>query len=466
MSEHRLPLVAAAILAAAAILHGLHNVTLPLSGDEAYYWVWSRHLQAGYYDHPPAIAFVIWLTTHLFGDDLFGVRMTASLCMAGALFFMVLTARDIGGTRVALLMLVGGLVAPAVHYGFTLATPDGPLALFWAAGLYFGLRAVAGEGRWHDFLLAGLCAGLAMTSKYTGVLLPASVAVFLLVRRRDLFLSPRLWAAVAIAALVVAPVMWWNVQNDFISFRFQAAHAARESRNDVLRNVGEFVGGQALLLSPVFFVLLIWRAAAWRSWWNDNARLFLMLCCLLPLALFLERSFISKIELNWATPAYISAAPLIAQWVAERKLRRTAALGTALAVLIVLVSAFPLVFGLSGKRNPHDRLNGPPDAAAALQALRQPDDAIFADHLQRASLLQFYLPDHPRTYVPVPSRRSQFTLWDEKTDFRAMQGLCLAERDVLNDLRNVFGKAELVREFVVERKGFNPRRYFIYRVGG
>ncbi|HZQ39979.1 MAG TPA: glycosyltransferase family 39 protein, partial [Rhizomicrobium sp.] len=48
---------------------------LPLSADEAYYWLWSRHLAAGYYDHPPAIALVIRFGTLLLGDSELGVRL-------------------------------------------------------------------------------------------------------------------------------------------------------------------------------------------------------------------------------------------------------------------------------------------------------------------------------------------------------------------------------------------------------
>ena len=63
-------LVIAALIVLRAVMAGL----LPLSADEAYYWLWSRHLAAGYYDHPPAIAFVIRFGTFLFGDNEFGVR--------------------------------------------------------------------------------------------------------------------------------------------------------------------------------------------------------------------------------------------------------------------------------------------------------------------------------------------------------------------------------------------------------
>ena len=75
LREHRAYLVAIGILIALRFVAG---AVLPLSADEAYYWLWSKHLAAGYYDHPPAIAFLIRAGVTLFGDTSFGVRFCAS----------------------------------------------------------------------------------------------------------------------------------------------------------------------------------------------------------------------------------------------------------------------------------------------------------------------------------------------------------------------------------------------------
>jgi 4-amino-4-deoxy-L-arabinose transferase-like glycosyltransferase len=42
--------------------------------DEAYYWVWSKHLDWGYFDHPPMIALLIKAGT-IIGDTELGVRL-------------------------------------------------------------------------------------------------------------------------------------------------------------------------------------------------------------------------------------------------------------------------------------------------------------------------------------------------------------------------------------------------------
>src|SRR5512147_911871 len=51
----------------------------PITFDEAYYWMWSKHLAGGYYDHPPMVALVIRLGTMLAGDTEFGVRLVSIL---------------------------------------------------------------------------------------------------------------------------------------------------------------------------------------------------------------------------------------------------------------------------------------------------------------------------------------------------------------------------------------------------
>src|SRR2546423_14996910 len=51
----------------------------PLTFDEAYYWMWSKHLASGYYDHPPGVAAVIRLGTMIAGDTELGVRLGSIL---------------------------------------------------------------------------------------------------------------------------------------------------------------------------------------------------------------------------------------------------------------------------------------------------------------------------------------------------------------------------------------------------
>ena len=452
-------------LAAVTALLARYNATLPLSGDEAYYWVWSHLLQAGYHDHPPAIAVLVKLTTSLLGDTIFAVRLVAALAMSGALIFIWRMTRQVYDEQTARWAVGIAFLLPMTQMGYVLATPDAPLVLFWAGGAAFGLQAVTGPGRWRDFLLAGVFSGLAMTSKYTGVLLPFAVFVFVLLRRRDLLRSPRLWGAVAVAAVVFSPVLWWNYDHGFESFAFQYQHGSGKQSAVLWPEFGEFLAGQLAVLSPVLCGLLIWVLCRPVHWRQNDRRFYLAVLFLVPMALFLYKALFTKIQLNWSAPAYLTAIPLLAGWVVEKRLIRTAGAGLALAVLMAVVLRWPSQIGLPPKMNIHNRLFGGEQAAAAVMDARQPGDTLFSDHLTRAALLQFYVPDHARVMIPTETRFSEYTRWDQGTDWSRLHGVYLSKDEHLDELTRLFGRAELLQVFVAFKPGFRDEKYYIYRVG-
>ncbi len=464
------PLQVLLILAAVVILQTAYNGTVPLDGDEAYYWVWSRHLQAGYHDHPPMIAAMIWLATQMFGVTAAAIRVVPALCLGGTCFFIWRITDRVWGAEAGFLALVGSLALPVVQMGMTLATPDAPQALFWSATAWYGMEAVAGDrqaggGRWRDFLLAGLCAGLGMASKYTAVLLPVAVFAVVITRRRDLLTSPKLWAALVVALAAFSPVLWWNATHGMESFAFQIHHGSGKDQGLLWREFGTFLGGLAAMLSPLVLVIAVLALADRRQWWADGRRYFLVVCFAVPMAVFLYKALHVKVQLNWAAPALLTLLPLAAGYVWERKSWKLG--GAALVLSLVLVAGlkWPLELGLSGNLNIQNRLFGPEVAARALQGLRQPGDVIFSDHLTRAALLEFLLPDHPAVHIPTDSRFSEYTRWDQGLNWRGMHGLYLSRDQHQDDLPQIFGKAELLQVVNASRFGFRQRQYFIYRVG-
>ena len=455
-----------ALLAVTVLLQCLYNATLPLSGDEAYYWVWSHHLQTGYHDHPPMIALLIAACTRYGGGDtVVAIRLAGALCIAVTIFLQARLTATLGGDKAGWLSFLICMFLPAFQMGFTLATPDDPLALFWTMGLCFAVPALTGPGKWRHFIGMGVACGLAMASKYTGVLLPLALTLFIALRDPRQLLAPKLWGAGLAALLVFSPVLWWNVQHGFESFLFQYHHGSGEEGGFQGKHFLEFLGGQFLVLSPVLLLLLIWRAALWRSWWKDERQALLMLCFLVPMAFFIEKGLFAKIQLNWALPAFLSALPLLAVYLAEfpRRWLIPVALVPALALSIAI--KVPEKVGLTGKYNPQNRLYGPDSAIKELGTLRQPGDAIFADHLQRASLLSFLLPDHPRVYIPTESRFSEYSRWDEGTDWSALHGLYLSKEDRTADLSKIFGKVEMLEKQRSFRIGGRAEEYYIFRVG-
>ena len=148
--------------------------------DEIYYWLWSRHLAAGYYDHPPALAFVIRAGTALFGETAFGVRCMAIAAVSAASLCVWRTAalllgRREDGVRAALffnLMLMPTISAIPLF-------PDAP-ELACCAGFMWALAELAAGGLGWWWLIAGAFAGLGLLSKYTMFFFGAGAVVWLL----------------------------------------------------------------------------------------------------------------------------------------------------------------------------------------------------------------------------------------------------------------------------------------------
>ncbi|MDG1484368.1 MAG: glycosyltransferase family 39 protein, partial [Myxococcota bacterium] len=148
---------AVVLILAAVLVRVMLSGAFGLSEDEAYYWVWGQHLAAGYFDHPPAIAWVIRAGTELLGDTERGVRLVGILLGGAAAGLAAAAGRD------RLLVAFAMISLPLFALGGVLATPDVPLLAAWSLGIL-----AASRERWE---LLGVACGLAMLSKYTGVLL-------------------------------------------------------------------------------------------------------------------------------------------------------------------------------------------------------------------------------------------------------------------------------------------------------
>src|SRR5882672_2148270 len=234
-------LAIALLIAALTAMRLVYAGVLDLRTDEAYYWTWSKESVLSFLDHPPGIAWAIRFGTAIFGDTNLGVRFSGIVAMLVTQLLLADIVRRVTHDYRA---VVFALLLPeaALYYGLLMAkvAPDTAMIPFAVAMLWSLVRLhESGKARW--WLAAGLFAGLAALSKFTVIMLLPAVLAFALVpdwRRRWLF-SPYPWAAALIAAIVFAPVLIWNYQHDWASFRFQFVRAVATHALS-LRTVGEF----------------------------------------------------------------------------------------------------------------------------------------------------------------------------------------------------------------------------------
>lgn len=410
---------------------------IPLFPDETYYWDWSRHLAAGYFDHPPAIALLIRSGTTVFGATPLGVRIGVVLAGSIASLALVVTSwrlsgqaadptpvLDDPGVRAAALMLV----IPAALVGFIIATPDAPLLAASALTIAALERAIAAPVRSRESLrwwcAAGVTLGLAFCSKYTAVLIPLGVFIALLTRRdlRVRLAEPGPYAAAIIALLVLTPTLVWNAHHGWISFAFQLQHGLGSTHGSVIGRELSLIGGQLGLVSPIIAALGVIAVARGLRRVADARKYVFAVIATTIIAFFAVSALRRPVEPNWPVLALVAALPLLATYRSGRRLRGWLVAGSALGLVctsIIVAQAATRVIAVSPRRDPLSKAFGWNDLASSVHRAAQEAAArgctatwIAADRYQDASELAFNLSSHPRVFaLNLGGRANQYDLW-------------------------------------------------------
>jgi 4-amino-4-deoxy-L-arabinose transferase-like glycosyltransferase len=302
-SAFRQLLAVAALIAALTAMRVVYASLVDLRTDEAYYWTWSKESVLSFLDHPPMIAWFIRFGTAIFGDTNFGVRFAGLVAMLVTQLLLADIVRrvthDLRAVMIALLMMEA-----ALYYGLLMAkvSPDIALIPFLTAMVWALVRlAESDDARW--WLAAGVFAGLALLSKFTAALMLPAVAAFMLVPRwRARWLhSLYPWAAALIAFALFLPVVIWNLQHDWASFRFQFVRAAA-THEWSLRTLGEFIGLQFGLVGFILLPVVLTGVAltAWRGYRRlDAVAILLSTAVIVPFFYFLWKSLSLRVGDTW-----------------------------------------------------------------------------------------------------------------------------------------------------------------------
>ena len=283
----------------------------PLAPDEAYYWVWSRALAAGYLDHPPMVALWIRAGTWLAGDGALGVRLLGPLSAAvGSVLLHDAAERLFPGRRAGPIAAALLNATLALGVGAVVMTPDTPLLFFWTVTLWAAARLAAGGGpSW--WLVAGLATGLALASKYTAAFLPLGLGLYALWAAPQNLQRPEPWLGLVVAALVFLPVVLWNAEHGWAGFLHQGGRVAEWRPERAARYLSELLGGQVGLATPGVFALFVAGiAVSCRTALRGRDRAGSLLAALtVPGALvFLQHALGDRVQGNWPAILYPTAA--------------------------------------------------------------------------------------------------------------------------------------------------------------
>lgn len=433
--------------------------TIELSKDEAYQWLWSRHLDWSYFSKPPMIACVQFAGRCLWGDTAFGVRFFSPVFAAIISTLLLRFLARETSARLAFVAILALTATPLTAAGSVLLTIDSPSVLFWTAAMLSGWKAIQPGGRTRDWAWTGLWVGLGFLSKYTALAQGASFALCFLFwpATRRHWRRPGPYVALAITALCLLPVLWWNSQNDWITVQHLQDRAGLSHQWQFRwAFLTEFTAAEFGLLNPVFFTGMLWAAAVvWRRRAQVGLPAFFLFMGA-PLFLFYWLYTIrARVQPNWIAPTVVPLLCLAvlywdARWRAGvRAVHGWLTAGLALGlVLIGLAHDTNLVPKLTGWELPPEvdplrRVRGWKEAAEVLAGLRQEllqegkPVFILGEHYGITSLFSFYLPEaraamggealiyFPRTEYP----KNQFYFWPSYQHRRGQNAIYVAEND-------------------------------------
>jgi 4-amino-4-deoxy-L-arabinose transferase-like glycosyltransferase len=473
----RLLVVLLALLALRVLALGFNRTDLFF--DEAQYWSWGQELAFGYYSKPPLIAWLIRAATELCGSSELCIRLPSPFLhtlTAGVIFLL---ARRLFGEAVGFWSAVTFATLPGVSFSASLISTDVPLLLAWAVALLALASLISGPG-WRPAILLGLAIGVGLNAKYAMAFFLGCLAVHLVATpgQRGLLRDPRLWVAILIGALLIAPNMLWNHANSFATFAHTADNASWSRRLPSPRALGEFLASQAGVFGPILIAALVALALrAWREGLPAGERL--LLAFTLPVIVVIAgQAFLSRAHANWAATAYVAGSILVVAGLARhggwRWLRLSLGLHLVIAAALGIAMALAGEIKVPGLADPFARTlgwKGTADATAAVLAKAhsegRPYAAIVTDERAATAELLYYLksPD-----APIKAWRSGPRPLDHYELTRPwMPGaeplLLVSIRATADAILKRFEVVELVGEVEVPTGRYATRRVRFYRLG-
>ncbi len=311
-ADRRLYTIAAAVIAAITLVRVIVLIVSPLQlyPDEAQYWYWAQTPALGYFSKPPMIGWIVWLTTAIFGNSEWAIRLSTPLLHAGAAFFVYGIAKRLSDSRVGMWSAIAYITLPGMSYSCGLVSTDVPLLFFWSLAFYAFIRALD-EKSWRWPVLCGVGLGLGLMSKYAMLyfVLGAVLAAIAIPKVRKLVVSGRGLVILLIGAALLSPNIWWNWMHGFPTVAHTESNADwGHARYNILNTIS-FLGGQFGVFGPVMmaaFIAALWKLARAR----DDRDLLLAAFSVPPILIIAVQAFISEANANWAATAYVAATPL------------------------------------------------------------------------------------------------------------------------------------------------------------
>ncbi|NIJ54534.1 ThuA domain-containing protein [Dyadobacter arcticus] len=342
--------------------------SLDLGNDEVYYFTYAVQPDLNHFDHPPLVGILIRLFTfnlHHYGE-LF-MRLPAIVGAAINTWLIAKCGKLVRNEK-------AGIIA-AILYNTSIYTsivsgvfilPDSVQLVFWLLALYAMLQSAHTKSdsiKNKQILWVGFWAGLAIMSKVHGVFLWAGFLGFITFNKPAWLKNPYLYLSVLITAVIISPILIWNMDNDFITWRFHSERVGPTDFGISWKSFLKTTFGQILYNNPFQFVIFILTMAAVlnNKWFADRTQVQLLLWSSLPIILCTTLVSLVRDTLpHWSGPGFVALMILSAAFVenglshARGKLYHQLLNASSALILFVILAGLPLIHlypGTMGKKS-------------------------------------------------------------------------------------------------------------------
>lgn len=356
-------------------IYALMVSPVELSVDEAQYWQWSKNLDFGYFTKPPIIAWSIALSTYIFGDLEWAVRLLSPIIHFFISIILWMTAQIAFGFKAGRISALIWIFSPAASLGSFVISTDTPLLLFWSISLLFIFK-IFKNNSYLSALFVGISLGLGILSKYAALFF----IIFLILwwvtydKGKDLSLK-KLTLILIISIIIAAPNIYWNFSNNFVTVNHTISNADLSEININYNNVIEFLSSQLLVFGPIMFLIYLFIILS--SFFKDQKLSLLGMLSFPIIILITIQSLLKIANANWAVTGYIGASLLISAYVIIQKHRVLRLIFKFGLFINFVLSLFILKISLTGSFYPANLTSDPLRKNLGFKVLSKQIEEVF-----------------------------------------------------------------------------------------
>ena len=389
-----------------------------LGVDEAHYLLYAIHLDWSYFDHPPLVGWTQYIFTSIFGLNEFGARVSAIFIgFFTSLFLYKLIYqidKNANRTFIAILALYASFIFNAL---FLMLMPDTLLFLFIIPIIFATINLQKDSSKLKSWLILGILLGLAGLSKYTAILFVVPIVLYFIIKKRyELFYSPKILITAIAAFTIISPVIYWNIEHNWISFTYQSSHVVGSNHihwGGFFKSLGTQLGAYNPFLVPLSFYGLF------KAFKSKNDTLFLTALFGLTLILFFTYASLYKTALpHWSALFYMLFIPIGTYYmlnISKKYIKFAVAFGLLISALAYAELVFKFI-PLPDYKSIHRDIYGWNTIMRKANAVIKDDkkEALAVTNWTLASRAMFYNHKYKSKIYLIDKRQDQFDLWEDK----------------------------------------------------